>query len=85
MGAKHGFDNPGGPHAGDMQNIRVDANGEAAIGITSTRILLDLSPPTGLFDTDGSAIVIHAAADDQSTDPSGNSGARVACGVIRRI
>jgi Cu-Zn family superoxide dismutase len=85
LGAKHGLDNPAGPHAGDMQNIAVDSEGEAEVGITTGRVTLDAMMPTGLFDSDGSAIVIHAAADDQVTDPSGNSGARIACGVIQKI
>jgi Cu-Zn family superoxide dismutase len=77
---QHGMENPSGPHAGDMQNIVVGNDGTAAVSVTTaTGTLRDA---TGLLDADGAAIVVHAAADDYKTDPSGNSGARVACGVV---
>jgi Cu-Zn family superoxide dismutase len=75
--AHHGLSNPQGPHAGDMPNISAGSNGEADVDITTTRVTL-----AQLKDADGSSIVVHAAADDQMSDPAGNSGARVACGVI---
>jgi Cu-Zn family superoxide dismutase len=78
---QHGLDNPAGPHAGDLPNITVPASGRVVVDFTSPRVTLD-SAATSLFDADGSAIIVHAAADDQHTDPSGNSGARVACGVV---
>jgi Cu-Zn family superoxide dismutase len=83
-GAQHGLENPQGPHAGDLPNITADAAGRASVDLRSPRVTLDSTPPHGLFDADGTALVIHAAADDQRTDPSGNSGARIACGVITR-
>jgi Cu-Zn family superoxide dismutase len=76
-GRKHGFSNPAGHHAGDLPNVEVAANGVLA----ATVVLPDASMAT-LLDADGAAIVIHAAADDYMTDPSGNSGARIACAVI---
>src|SRR4051794_359921 len=80
-GRQHGSLNPAGHHMGDLPNLDVDAHGagrlEFAIAGAST------SGAEGLFDADGTAVVIHAAADDYRTDPSGNSGARIACGVLR--
>jgi Cu-Zn family superoxide dismutase len=75
----HGFENPRGPHHGDMRNLVADASGRADVSTSTTA-----GGAGGLFDADGSAIVIHAAADDYRTDPSGNSGARIACGVVTR-
>jgi superoxide dismutase, Cu-Zn family len=75
----HGFENPRGPHHGDMRNVVADASGRVDVS-TSTAA----GGAGGLFDADGSAIVIHAAADDYRTDPAGNSGARIACGVVTR-
>jgi Cu-Zn family superoxide dismutase len=83
--AKHGLQNSAGPHAGDMENITVGADGEVDVDLTTPRITLDAAANTGVFDADGAAIVVHAAADDQKTDPSGNSGARIACGIIRKL
>ncbi|MDB4913687.1 MAG: sodC, partial [Gemmatimonadetes bacterium] len=80
---KHGLGAPGGPHAGDMNAAIVDAAGRSVFVVVNPNVTL--SPgANSLFDTDGSAIVIHAAPDDQRTDPSGNSGARVACGVVTK-
>ncbi|MEP6617948.1 MAG: superoxide dismutase family protein [bacterium] len=77
---QHGFDNPQGPHAGDMQNIVVGVDSAAAINVKTRSGTL--RGPNGLLDADGAAIVVHAGPDDYKTDPAGNSGARVACGVI---
>ena len=82
---KHGLKNFAGPHAGDMENITAEANGEAHVDLTTTRITMDAAAGTGILDSDGAAIVVHATTDDQMTDPSGNSGARIACGVIQRL
>lgn len=77
--AHHGLSNPQGPHAGDLPNITAASDGTAKVDLDSQKSLTIAS----LKDADGSAIVVHAAQDDQMTDPAGNSGARVACGVIR--
>ncbi|PYM26795.1 MAG: superoxide dismutase [Candidatus Rokuibacteriota bacterium] len=78
---QHGALNPQGAHAGELPNIEVGADGKGRL--ESTTELLSLgSGTTSVFDADGSAIVIHAAPDDFKTDPTGNSGARIACGVI---
>src|SRR5213595_4069630 len=76
-GKQHGLKNPMGPHAGDMNNFMVRANGTARVTLTDPRVNLNT-----LFTDGGTALVIHAKADDMKTDPSGNSGARIACGVI---
>jgi Cu-Zn family superoxide dismutase len=75
---KHGLSNPEGPHAGDLSNVEVAANGVLAATVVLPRATL-----AELRDADGSALVLHAKADDYVTDPSGNSGARIACAVIR--
>jgi superoxide dismutase, Cu-Zn family len=82
-GKKHGFDNPEGHHAGDMKNITVDASGNVKTRFTVMDLTLGEGPHS-LFTNGGTAIVIHAKADDYKTDPSGNSGDRIACGVITK-
>ena len=83
---KHGFNNPAGPHAGDMRNVEVAANGALGATITLPGASLTGPGPSGvLLDNDGATLVIHAAADDYATDPSGNSGARIACAVLQPV
>src|SRR3990170_1418114 len=82
LNKEHGLARPGGPHAGDAPNIVVGSDGRATVSFTTDRITLTPSATT-LFDTDGSSVVIHAAPDDQVSQPAGNSGGRVACGVVR--
>lgn len=78
---KHGLNNPEGPHAGDLPNLVVSEDGSAVYEHITN--LVTLTPgELSLFDEDGSSLVIHANPDDQITDPAGNSGARVLCGVI---
>lgn len=79
---KHGFDSPDGHHAGDMTNFTVGTDGKAAVKLEDADVTLKDGPHSLL--TNGAAIVIHAKADDYKTDPSGNSGDRVACGVITK-
>jgi superoxide dismutase, Cu-Zn family len=79
-GVKHGFRNPAGHHAGDMPNIVTQAAGSHGFQFIVPGVRL--TGPDGLLDADGASIVIHSTADDYMTDPSGNSGARLACGVI---
>lgn len=81
---QHGLDNPQGPHAGDLPNIEVGDDGTAEYSETAENVTLAEGDPRSLFDADGSALVIHAGPDDMTTDPSGNSGDRIACGVIQR-
>jgi Cu-Zn family superoxide dismutase len=77
----HGKDNPMGPHAGDLLNITVDAKGKAKETLIASGVTL-APGPNSLFHDGGTALVIHAGPDDYKTDPAGNSGARIACGVI---
>jgi Cu-Zn family superoxide dismutase len=79
----HGLANPLGPHAGDLPNIVVGADGSGNAVFVNPRVTLGAGA-SSLFDADGTAVVVHATADDQRTDPSGASGARLACGVLRR-
>lgn len=81
LGAQHGLDNPAGAHAGDLPNLEVNVAGRGHLDATSHHATLS-SGAVSLLDADGSAIVIHANEDDQRTNPTGNSGARIACGVI---
>jgi len=79
----HGLKNPQGPHAGDMNNFMVKPDGTANSTVTDQRV--DFGSDThSLYANGGTALVIHAKADDQKTDPSGNSGDRIACGVISK-
>ncbi|MBI4409268.1 MAG: superoxide dismutase family protein [Gemmatimonadetes bacterium] len=81
LGQKHGIKNPEGRHLGDLPNIHVGADGKARFELLMGGISLR---GENLFDADGSALVVHAAADDYMTDPAGNAGARVACGVVMK-
>jgi len=81
-GKQHGRDNPMGAHQGDLPNLVIGSNGNGVLDFTIAGGSLS-NGPAALLDADGAAIVIHAAADDYKTDPSGNSGARTACGVIQ--
>jgi superoxide dismutase, Cu-Zn family len=85
LARKHGMNNPAGPHAGDLPNVQVVANGTLGAALTLPGASLFAPPASAgaLLDADGAALVIHANADDYVTDPSGNSGPRIACAVIR--
>jgi Cu-Zn family superoxide dismutase len=71
-----------GPHAGDMPNLHIPAGGGLVVEVANPMISLVKGQPTSVFDADGSTIIIHAGADDYKTDPAGNAGDRIACGVI---
>jgi superoxide dismutase, Cu-Zn family len=77
LGKKHGINNPEGPHAGDLPNVEVAAN-----GVLNQTVVLPHATLAELLDADGAAILIHANADDYVSQPSGNSGAKIACAVI---
>ncbi len=80
-GKQHGRMNPAGPHAGDLPNLVAAASGEAGLDITTKAFTLSPGPSSLLGDK-GTALVVHANPDDDKTDPTGNSGGRIACGVI---
>lgn len=79
----HGIQNPDGPHAGDLRDIVVRSDGSVQTIITAPRLTLEPGEMSILRDG-GTALVIHATKDDGKTDPSGNAGARLACGVMHR-
>jgi Cu-Zn family superoxide dismutase len=82
-GRLHGLASPRGPHAGDLPNVTVAANGVLGETVTlSGASLVGTGGAGALLDADGASLVLHATADDNVTDPSGNSGARIACAVI---
>ncbi|OMF38836.1 superoxide dismutase [Paenibacillus sp. FSL H8-0548] len=79
----HGFNNPKGYHNGDLPNIEVGSDGKVSVDIISTDVTLIEGKANSLLKEEGTALVIHEKEDDYVTDPSGNSGNRIACGVIK--
>jgi superoxide dismutase, Cu-Zn family len=82
-GKKHGLENPAGSHAGDMANFTVGADGTAKITVMNNQVTLGAGA-NSVFANGGTSLVIHAKADDLKTDPAGNAGDRIACGVIAK-
>lgn len=82
MGKSHGAENPNGPHLGDLPNMTIGSDGAGELTFSVPARLDTGDHP--LLDSDGAALVIHAGPDDMKTDPSGNSGGRIACGVIMK-
>ncbi len=80
---QHGVENPQGMHAGDLPNITVPAGGKLNFDAFASGVTLKKGKPNSLLDKDGSALVVHAGADDYKSDPAGNAGDRIACGVIK--
>jgi len=81
-GKKHGVLVPEGHHAGDMPNLHIPASGELMIEVVNSAITLDKGKPNSVFHPDGTALIVHAGKDDYKTDPTGDAGGRIACGVI---
>ena len=79
----HGLENPEGPHAGDMPNFTVKDDGTARVTVSNPRVTLG-EGDNSVFANGGTALVIHAKADDLKSDPAGNAGDRVACGTITK-
>jgi Cu-Zn family superoxide dismutase len=82
LGARHGFLNEEGPMAGDLPNIIASATGEVEAELLSPFVTLSKDAEESLLDADGTAFVVFENADDYKTDPEGNAGARIACGVV---
>jgi Cu-Zn family superoxide dismutase len=82
-GTKHGLMAQAMPHAGDLPNLHVGADGKLAFEVLAANVTL-AAGPRSLFDADGSALVLHATADDYFSDPAGNAGGRIACGVVEK-
>ena len=78
---KHGLENPDGSHAGDMKNITVGADGTVKVVVLNTQVTFG-EGPNSVFANGGTSVVLHAKPDDMKTDPAGNAGDRIACGVI---
>jgi Cu-Zn family superoxide dismutase len=82
-GKKHGLQNPDGAHAGDMNNFMVNEKGKAKLVIVNENVSLPVGTHS-VLNNDGTALMIHAKADDLNSDPAGNAGDRIACGLINR-
>ncbi len=82
-GRKHGLKNPEGHHLGDLPNIAIGPDGKGEIRVVIADVNLE-GGPKSLLGPQGTALVIHEKPDDEKTDPAGNSGARIACGVVVR-
>jgi Cu-Zn family superoxide dismutase len=83
-GKQHGLNNPAGPHAGDLPNIKVGPDGKAKVEAVAKLVTLKEGEKNSLFQAGGTSLVIHAGVDDYVSDPAGNAGPRIACGVITR-
>lgn len=79
-GQQHGFDNPQGPHLGDLPNVTIGGDGRGTLSARLSQPAEVVIPQ--IFDADGTTIIVHEAADDYRTDPAGNAGGRIACGVF---
>ena len=79
---KHGLMSGEGHHAGDMPNLHIPASGELSVEVVNASITLDKGKPSSVFGPNGTALVVHAGKDDYKTDPTGDAGGRIACGVI---
>ena len=83
-GKHHGLKSPTGPHAGNLPNITVGPDGKATVDAVAKLVTLKEGEKNSLFQAGGTSLVIHTGVDDNVTDPAGNAGARIACGVITR-
>jgi len=82
-GKHHGLQNPQGPHAGDMDNFTVSSDGTAKVTVVDPNVTMG-EGSNSVFSNGGTALMIHASADDMKSDPAGNAGARIACGTITK-
>jgi len=79
---KHGLMAMEGHHAGDMPNLHIPADGTLAVEIVNDSVTLEKGKPNSLYGPNGTALIIHAGKDDYKTDPTGDAGGRIACGLI---
>jgi len=79
---KHGIMAADGAHAGDMPNLHIPANGELVVEVLNAAVTLEKGKANSLFGPEGTALVVHAAKDDYKTDPTGEAGGRIACGIV---
>lgn len=84
FGKEHGLKNPKGPHAGDLPNLVVGADGKEDYETIDTLVTLKPGKKNSLFQPGGTSLVIHEGPDDYLTNPAGNAGPRIACGVITK-
>jgi Cu-Zn family superoxide dismutase len=82
-GKKHGLMAADGHHAGDMPNLHIPANGDLSEEVLNTAVTLEKGKPNSLFGPDGTSLVIHAGKDDYRTDPTGDAGGRIICGIVQ--
>lgn len=82
-GAEHGFDNPKGPHAGDLSNIEVDEDGRVHTIVVGEMLSLQKGSKNSIVNDGGTTIMLHAGPDDYISQPAGDSGTRIACGIIQ--
>lgn len=80
----HGVESDNGPHAGDLPNIDVEENGEISDEFLAENVTLETGKDNSLLDEDGTALIIHADPDDNKSQPAGDAGDRIACGVIEK-
>jgi Cu-Zn family superoxide dismutase len=79
---KHGMMATDGPHAGDMPNLHIPISGELAVDVLNAAVTLEKGKANSLFGPEGTALIIHAGKDDYKTDPTGEAGGRIACGLV---
>jgi len=83
-GKEHGFDNPEGPHAGDMENLKVETDGTVEHTVINDRVTLEKGVGHSLFTEEGTTLIIHVDADDYASQPAGDAGDRIVCGTISK-
>lgn len=84
-GKHHGFQNPEGHHDGDLPgNVSVGENHRGEASFILTDICMDPNLPNSIFANGGTSVVVHEHADDEKSDPAGNAGNRIACGVVKQ-
>lgn len=83
--ASHGLDHPEGPHAGDLPNIEIGEDGTINDELVAENVSMTSGEENSLVREGGTSLVVHESADDGETQPSGDSGARIACGIVPEV